>query len=385
MLFQGIDVQSDNAVELAVEDGRIVSVHRIENKDNLPYISPGFFDIQVNGYKGSDYSSETLSSADILHVIESLSPSGTTRHIPTLVTAPQKRLLRNLAILAEARKTRPQVEAAIPGYHIEGPFISSEDGPRGAHDPLYIRNPDYQEYLEWQEAAEGLIKIVTLAPELEGAFDFIEKIVNDGTIASIGHTGASPDIIRKAIDAGASLSTHLGNGSHGMIPRLNNYIWEQLASDDLTIGLISDSFHLPESVVRVFLKVKGLSKLILVSDVAVLGGSSPGTYKWGNIDVEVFPDGHLGLAGTSYLAGAAHLLDWNIPRFMEYTGSSLKDTIRLCTENPIRLLGLSSEPGPTVKEGAPANLVQFRYKKHDKRLSVEKTILKGEEIFSSSP
>ncbi|MFA6365839.1 MAG: amidohydrolase family protein, partial [Candidatus Hydrogenedentales bacterium] len=207
----------------------------------------------------------------------------------------------------------------------------------------------------------------------------IEKIVKTGVIAAIGHSAASPERIREAIAAGCTLSTHLGNGSHASVPRLRNYIWEQMAADGLAAGIIADGFHLPESVVKVMARAKGLNNLILVSDVALIGGYPRGIYRWGNLDVEVFEDGHIGLPGTTFLAGAAHLLDWDIPTFMRFTAATLGDTIRLCTVNPARLLSRIASAG-RLAPNSPANIVLFRFEKGDKRLKVEKTLINGEEI-----
>jgi hypothetical protein len=180
-------------------------------------------------------------------------------------------MVQTLRIISAARRHDPQIAAAIPGIHIEGPYISAEDGPRGAHDPAYIRDPDVIEFKQWQEAADGKIALVTIAPERRGALDFIRQVVACGVATAIGHTAADPATIRQAIMAGARLSTHLGNGSHGQIPRLNNYLWEQLAADELMASIIADGFHLPASVLKVISPRKGLDKLILVSDVALLG------------------------------------------------------------------------------------------------------------------
>ena len=383
MKYTGYHVHTGKPVQVTVEKNIITKVVEAQDVPGLPFLSPGFLDMQVNGYKGADYSSETFAEDDASKIIGYLAESGTSQHIPTIVSSPQELIVRNLKILTEARRNSSLVEAALPAYHIEGPFISQHDGPRGAHDPAYVRTPSYEEYLQWQDAADGLVKLVTLAPEAEGAVRFIEQITKDGTVAAIGHSGAAPEDIHAAVSAGARCSTHLGNGSHSSIPRLKNYIWEQLAADELTAGIIPDSFHLPGSVVKVFTRAKGLSRLVIVSDVAVMGGAQPGVYKWGNLGVEVFEDGHLGLAGTSFLAGAGHLLDWNLPRFMEYTGTSLSDTVSLCTTNPARLLNVSPFNTQILEPGMPAHLTLFHYTPGDQRLQIGKTVINGEEMFSS--
>lgn len=381
-IIKGKNVFTGEAIAVTLENDHIARMEPCDFSSDLPYISPGFLDMQVNGYHGVDYSLDDLEEEQISSLVRNLAKSGTTRHVPTFVSMPHERLLRNIRILRKAIRRSPLLKLSIVGLHIEGPFISKEDGPRGAHDPKFVRDPDFSLFEQWQEAAEGTIRYITLAPELEGALDFIRKVVASGVKVSIGHTGASPDKIREAIAAGATLSTHLGNGSHTTVPRLRNYIWEQLAADELTAGIICDGYHLPPAVVRVFARAKGLENLILVSDVALLGGFDPGLYKWGNLDVQVFEDGHLGLPGTSILAGAAHLLNWDIARFIEFTGHSLPETIGLCTKNPVRFLGLADVPENFLKEGEMTNICVFGYQPKIDRLHIVRTQLGDHVLFN---
>ncbi len=383
MNYQGISVFTKQPVEITVQGDKISTIKPLKSAKGLPFIAPGFLDLQVNGYNGSDYSLEDFSEEHLNRIISSLAASGTTQHVPTIVTGPRERILKTLDIIAEARARSFDIASAIPGIHIEGPYISSEDGPRGAHDPAYIRNPNLSEFEEWQKAARGKIAIVTVAPEKEGMIDFIKKVTASGVVIAIGHTAAKPEQIQEAVAAGARLSTHLGNGSHSYLPRLKNYIWEQLASDDLMAGIITDGFHLPQSVVKVMVRAKGLARVILVSDVALLGGFQPGVYKWGNLDVQVFEDRHLGLAGTGFLAGAGHLLDWDIAHFMSFMGSDLVSTIPLCTTNPAKILKLAGNFG-RLEVGAPANLVLFTFQPGDERLDIVRTIRAGKEIFTKN-
>src|SRR5262249_39118557 len=152
---------------------------------------------------------------------------------PTLVTNSAEALLHGFATLRRACETDPKIARAVPALHLEGPYISPEDGARGAHPKEHVRPPSWDEFCRFQDAAGGRIRLVTLAPEHEGALQFIERLTKNGVVVSIGHTNASGPRIREAIAAGAKLSTHLGNGSHAMLPRHDNYIWEQLAADEL--------------------------------------------------------------------------------------------------------------------------------------------------------
>jgi len=268
----------------------------------------------------------------------------------------------------------------LPGNEQNLPYISPEEGPRGCHDPSFIREPDFEEFRQWQEAAEGRIVMVTIAPEREGSMDFIKKVTRTGVKIAIGHTGATPEIIKEAIKAGSQFSTHLGNGSYPILPKVNNYIWEQLAADELFAGIICDGFHLPASVVKVFARAKGLEKLILTSDVALAGGLNPGIYKWGNMEVKVFKDGHLSLAGSGILAGAGHLLDWDIAHFIRFTGNNLANTIPLCTVNPAKVIEMPHNYGK-LEAGAPANLTLFHYQTGDDKLQTVRALRKGTVIF----
>ena len=383
--IKGISVFSGKPVKITIEGTKISGVTDLSpNKasaEELPYISPGFLDLQVNGFNGIDYSLDNLTAEQIEALIIRLAQSGTTKHAPTFVTMPNDRLLRNLSLAAEAMEKQPLIKAGIAGFHLEGPFISSEDGPRGAHDKKYTRLPDFSLFEEWQKAARGNIKIITLAPELAGAAEFIKAAIKAGIKVSIGHTAASPEQILEAVETGAVCSTHLGNGSHAQVPRLKNYIWEQMAADSLWAGIICDGFHLPRPVVKVISRAKGIERLFLVSDAALLGGYKSGLYKWGDLDVEVFPDGHLGLAGTNALAGTAHLLDWDIARYMEFTGASLKDAIDLCTIQPARFLGLDTAEYAAITAGNSANLTLFLFESEDNKLRIKQTICNGQTVF----
>jgi N-acetylglucosamine-6-phosphate deacetylase len=380
MELKGIDVFSAQAVRIQVAQGIVTHVERLGGERDLPYIAPGFFDIQVNGYRGNDYNAADLGPEQIRNIVSDLDAAGVTRHFPTIITGPGERMRSNLRTIAEAVSASEELGLAIPGIHLEGPYISSEDGPRGAHDPEFVRDPDWEEFSVWQEACRGMIRLVTLAPERPGAQEFIRRASAGGVRVALGHTAADAMIIEAAVRAGASLSTHLGNGSHGLIPRLKNYIWEQLACDELAASIITDGFHLPDAVIKAFWRAKSKERIILTSDVAVMGGKETGVYRWGGIEVEVFADGHLGLAGTEYLAGAAHLLDWDIPRCVEATGCSLAEAIAACTVTPARYLDMTGS-FTRVQPGSPAHLVVFHWKPGDKRLQVEQTIRGGRTVY----
>lgn len=363
MILKGRDALSNQPLKITVEEGCAGYIGPISDDecDTDLYVCAGFLDIQVNGYRGIDYSSGTLEQEDVGKMVDMLALTGTTRHFPTIITGPSGTVLRNLKMLADTLAGDDQLRRAIPGVHLEGPFISPDDGPRGVHDPDHVRLPDFSEFQEWQAASKGLIRLITVAPERPGALEFIRKVTSEGVIVSLGHHAAEPEIIARAVEAGASLCTHLGNGSHANIPRLNNYIWEQLANDNLTASIIADGYHLPPSVLRVFVRAKKPEALILVSDVGPLGGLPPGIRSWGTVEVQIHEDGHLGIPGTGFLAGAGHLLDRCVAQAALHTDMSLSQAIQSCTTIPEKMFGLSHEMKVDTA-GDSNNLFAFRWR-----------------------
>jgi N-acetylglucosamine-6-phosphate deacetylase len=401
--FEGIDPRTATPIRVSVERGVLAAVERPAAVLGLPaapalptaptapvtpsspqsFLCPGFIDLQLNGFAGIDYSAPGLDAAAIERLIRAVAASGTTRHLATIITGPRERIVESCRAVCAAARASALVRTAVAGIHVEGPFLSAEDGPRGAHDRAHVRDPDYREFREWQDAAGGMIRIVTIAPEREGAIGFIERVSRDGVVVAIGHTAASPETIRAAVDAGARLSTHLGNGSHALLPRLRNYLWEQLADDRLCASIIADGFHLPDAVLRVAARAKGLQRLVLVSDAAFLAGSSPGIARWGDTAVEVHADGHLSVAGTEFLAGAGHLLDRCVARFVAATGTPVREAIALCTEAPARLLGLPASVLDFV-DGEPACLTRFRHVPGADRLAIEDCVIAGEDVLDEA-
>ena len=374
--ISGKSIFTNRSLKVEITAGVVTSI--VETEDCSNYLSPGFVDIQFNGYNAKDYSAD-LDSAQIMELVYDLAKSGTTKHFPTIITNPEPQILRSLQNIVKARKASHLVETAIPGIHVEGPFISPKEGARGAHDPQYIRDADYDEFLRWQDAAEGLIKIVTVSPENTRAIDFIRKITESGLVVAIGHTSVSVEMINKAVEAGAQLSTHLGNGCPALIPRLDNFIWEQLSEDRLAATIIADGFHLPPSVLKCF--TKGKENTILISDAASLAGSKPGLYKWGNLDIEVFEDGHMGLPNTTNLAGATSLLDKCISHLTQQTQFSLSDSVRSATVNPRKLVGIPGWEGePCV--GDSADITSFTLV--DNALRINRVIGSDTELYNNN-
>ena len=237
---EGIYYLDSSLVSVEFKDGIITKVEKIEkfSGDEQPlYIAPGLIDIQVNGYSSVSFSLEGaddkqaaksgLTVEDVQKVTRGLWEKGVTSYFPTLTTNSQQLLLKNINILTQA-KNDPSLLGSIPGFHMEGPYISDVDGYRGAHPKEHVRKPDWDEFMELYTAAGEKIILVTLAPEVEGVVEFIQKCREKGIVVSLGHHNGSAEKIKKAIDSGAGLATHLGNGCAPFVNRHYNPIWRSL-------------------------------------------------------------------------------------------------------------------------------------------------------------
>ncbi len=283
------------------------------------YHSAGFVDLQVNGFAGVDYNEPRTSLQEIARSLRAQFATGVTRLYPTVITGEAGAMAACLRNLAEAREALAEGEA-IAGFHVEGPHICMEDGPRGAHPRQWVRPPDFGEFANWQEAARGAVRIVTLSPEWPEAPRYIERITAQGVVASIGHTQAGATQIAEAVAAGATLSTHLGNGAHQLLRRHPNYIWEQLADDRLMAGFIVDGIHLGAAFLKAAIRAKGIERSVLVTDAATPAGAAPGRYRLADQAVDLTEDGRVVLAGTDRLAGSALSMNRGVSNLMRLAG-----------------------------------------------------------------
>ncbi|WP_201761669.1 MULTISPECIES: N-acetylglucosamine-6-phosphate deacetylase [unclassified Nonomuraea] len=341
-------------VRVELDGPRIAAVTELRDAPDV-LVLPGLVDLQVNGYGGRDVNADDLSADDVAELTRELWRRGTTTWCPTIITAPEDRILRNLRVIAAARRADPLVRHAVPAVHVEGPSLAAEDGPRGAHDARHLRDPDLAEFGRWQEAGGGLVRIVTLAPERPGAVPYIAELSRRDVIVSIGHTAAAPADIEAAVRAGARLSTHLGNGAHAMIRRHPNYIWTQLAEDRLAATFIADGHHLPADTFTAMVRAKGTGRALLVSDSVTVAGCAPGDYTTpvgGRITVR--EDGRVTLPGTDLLAGSGSSLIECVAWAVTHTEIDLATALHLAAANPARLLGTE---GGRIEPGAPADLI----------------------------
>ena len=373
-------------VRISVQADRIRSVEPAwpdSPVDNWPYVAPGLFDLQINGYGGTWFSTQGITAEQVVAALQPHFRFGITRLCPTLITNSFEALADGFCAIREACERHDWVERMVAGCHLEGPYISKEDGPRGAHPLAHVRPADWDEFCRWQEISGGRIRLVTLAPEVAGAIEFIRKAVEAGIVVAIGHTAAEPEQIAAAVDAGARLSTHLGNAAHGTIRRHPNYIWEQLGQPRLWASIITDGHHLPASVVRSIIGVKTTRKTIITCDAAGLAGCPPGIYDEGDVKVEVLEDGRLVIAGQrQLLAGSGVQTDICVSEAISMAGLALGDAIEMASGNPARLLGLEEV---RLQRGAPADLIVFRYAGPGSRLQILATVAAGQVRFGTIP
>lgn len=374
---------SDRAVRIETEKGRISRISPAADAPGLPYVAPGFCDLQINGYQGVEFNDPKLTVEQVRTAALSQDPFGVTRYLATCTTDSFEVFCHSFAAIAKAIDEMPEVAARIAGIHMEGPYIAPDDGPRGAHPRQHVRPPDWNEFSSIQEAARGKIKLLTLSPEYEGSAPFVKKVAESGVLVAIGHTKATTDQIKAAVDAGARMSTHLGNGAHPQIKRHPNYIWDQLADDRLIASLIADGHHLPPAVVKSMVRAKTPARCVLVSDITGLGGMPPGRYSTGLGDLEVLDTGKLVLAGQrDILAGASQPIHLCVANVMRFAGVSLQTAVEMASTSPSRLIG-ESDRGLEVDE--TANLVLFDLPNDDTSpLRIRMTVNGGQIVFNAN-
>lgn len=365
-------------VRITVEAGRIAGIEPAwpdADLETWPFVAPGLFDLQINGFGGIWFSDEGLTPDQVLSVLDAHFPHGITRLCPTLITSSFEALKEGFTAIRKACEREPWADRMVAGCHLEGPYISAEDGPRGAHPAAHVRPADWNEFTRLQAASGDRIRLVTLAPEAAGAVEFIRRAAAAGVTIAIGHTAAELEQIAAAVDAGARLSTHLGNGAHGTIRRHPNYIWEQLGEARLKASIITDGFHLPGSVVRSIVRAKGPQNLILTCDASGLAGCPPGEYEYHGGRFEVLADGPIVIAGQrQMLAGSGVQTDVCVATAMAMTGLSLGEACDMAGRQPARFLGCEEV---RLQRGSRADLVLFPWSPGDTRLHVQATLADG--------
>src|SRR5258708_7066474 len=373
----GIDATTGSGTVITF-NGNVESVRPVPARSSM-WIAPGWVDIQVNGFAGVDYNSPATPHEEIARSIQVQYAAGMTRFYPTVITGSPDDMLGALKNLARAKDTLAE-GAAMDGFHVEGPHISAEEGPRGAHPKRWVRPPDIDEFRRWQDATSGRVRLVTIAPEWPQAPRYIEAVVAQNVVVSIGHTAAEARHIADAVSAGATMSTHLGNGAHGVMRRHPNYIWEQLAEDPLRASFIVDGIHLPGSFLKVALRAKGVERAVLVTDASSPAGCAPGRYRLGEQDVDLTADNRVVLAGQDRLAGSALKMDRGVENLMRLAVFSPADAVPLAS--------LKTPPArhvpplqPALVAGDRADFVLFDFDAATKSIKIQATYVGGNKVW----
>jgi N-acetylglucosamine-6-phosphate deacetylase len=368
-------------------DGALLAVDDLLRPEPIDtFVVPGFIDLQVNGFAGVDYNDPASSHESIAGSIQKMFTTGVTRFLATIITGSEERITGAIKNLVAAKHKfasahMPEGEA-LAGLHIEGPHLSAEDGPRGAHPLEHIRPPSIAEFNRWQEVADGNIRLITLSPEWPDAPSYVSAVVRQGVVASVGHTKANSDQIKAAVDAGATMSTHLGNAAHATLHKTQNYIWDQLAEERLTASFVVDGIHIPPVFVHSAMRAKGLERSVLVTDAVMPAMCEPGPYKLGQVEVELRANGSVVLRGGERLAGSAVRMNQAVGNTVKLASISLQQAVTMATTNAARVGRIAGRQRGLVP-GEKADLVRFTWDAENYSLTIVETIVAGISVYKS--
>lgn len=333
-------------------------------------ISPGFIDVHIHGAGGADTMDATF---EALNTMASVLPEeGTTSFLATTITQEKEKIegaLINAAHFQKEQNTPGQAE--VIGIHLEGPFINEARG--GAQPKDHILEPDIELFKRWQEAANGTIKLITLAPEKANGYEFIRYLSENGVVPSIGHSDAIFTEMEKAVQAGAKQVTHLFNGMRGMHHREPGVAGASLLFKELIVEMIADGIHVRPEMIKLALNAKGLDGMILITDSMRAKCLKNGHYDLGGQDVKVENGQALLADGT--LAGSILKMKDSIKNMIDFTDIQLSEAVQLASSNPARQLNMFDRKG-SISEGKDADLVVL-----DENLEVAMTFCRGVKAF----
>lgn len=297
-------------------------------------------DLQLNGYKGIDFNADDLSASDLAAACEAVRSDGGGRMLATVITDRVDRMVARIGRLAELRSADQRIAEVVTGIHVEGPFISSRTGYVGAHPVEHVLPASISVATQLVEAGQGLVRLVTLAPECDADLKTTGWLVGHGIRVSAGHCDPSAEILDHAIDAGLTAFTHLGNGCPAHLHRHDNILWRVLATDRLRwVMLIADGVHLPATLIRTMIQAIGIERIIAVSDATAAGGMGPGVFSLAGQDVIVDESGAAWAADRTHLVGSTASPNRLREVLCQDVGLSVHDAERVMVTNPAHLLG----------------------------------------------
>jgi N-acetylglucosamine-6-phosphate deacetylase len=301
----------------------------------------GYFDLQVNGYGGVDFNQDDLTAEGLERACERLAADGVAEILATIITEDLDRMCLRLANLVRLRAQSPLATRLIAGFHIEGPFLSPEPGYRGAHPEDAIRPADWDAMQRLLDAAAGLARLVTLAPEHDGDLVVTRKLIEHGIVVSAGHCNPSLDQLTAAINAGLTLFTHLGNGCPMQMHRHDNIVQRALSlSDRLILCFICDGVHVPFPALGNYIRAAGVDRCIAVTDAIAPASLGPGRYTVSRWDLLIGEDMVARAPDGSHFVGSAITMPQTARNLAEQCGLTDEDVRKMTAENARRALGL---------------------------------------------
>jgi len=345
-------------VRVGIGNGLITSVESAGTSSvpNNLWIAPGILDLQVNGYAGVDFQADELAPEDLLHAARQFRADGGARFLLTLITDEWASLTNRLRQLVQLRSQSSELQIAIAGWHLEGPFLSTELGYHGAHDATLQIDPTADHIREVRSITGNDPLLLTLAPERPGSMDAIALAVSLGIKVSLGHTNASAECLRRAVEAGAVGFTHLGNACPQNWDRGDNIVWRMLDMPGPAVSLIPDGIHVSPALFRLLHRAIVPDRICYVTDAIAAAGAPPGQYSFGRLRVEVEADQVVRQPGKPNLAGSALRPGEGVFRAAEMLRCGWRDVWDRCSVNPAWLMGLNHG----LQAGNPACLCLIR-------------------------
>ena len=300
-----------------------------------------WIDLQVNGYGGVDFNAPDLTAEAVRSVTEKLEADGTVGYLPTLVTGDPEVLIGNVRTVMAARRRYAVCEKNILGFFLEGPFISDKPGAVGTHPVEWVRPPDLGLFNRFQDAAEGLVKMVNVAAEVPRMPDFVRSLSESGVTVSLGHQLAkSPADVEDCIAAGAKAFTHLGNGIPNEVNRHDNIVYTALVEDRASVMFIPDGHHLPDAMLKLYTRAVPLERLVAVSDSQYPAGLPPGEYEVCGAKARLEENGLLWNPARNCLVGATTPIAKCMEILEERIGLTPEECRTIGHDNPLALIGM---------------------------------------------
>ena len=302
-------------------------------------MSGGYFDLQVNGYGGIDFNKDDLTAEELHAACQRMEADGVAAALATIITEKIETMCLRLSRLAKLRDADPLAKRLILGLHIEGPFLNETPGYRGAHPPDAIHPANMDEMKRLLDAAQGLTRIVTLAPERDESLRVTKMLAKEGVIVSGGHCDANLEQLRGAVDAGLKMYTHLGNGCPMQMHCHDNIIQRVLSlADRVWITFIADGVHVNFFALKNYLKAAGLERCVIVTDAIAPAGLGPGRYTLGRWDLLIGDDMVARAPDGSHLVGSAMSMKQAEANLLKHVGLSAAQIKMVTSENPRRAI-----------------------------------------------